>query len=104
MSKSTLNLAARPQRRRRRPLLALLAAASLALPAILVPGPAPAAAAPALDPAAIEADTTAQDQMVLRYSTPANDWQSRSLPIGNGAMGASIFGGVGQDSIQMNEK
>jgi alpha-L-fucosidase 2 len=46
--------------------------------------------------------------MVLWYDEPAPDtpqgWESRSLPIGNGAMGATVFGGVTQERVQFNEK
>lgn len=37
------------------------------------------------------------------YNTPAKVWESEALPIGNGYMGAMIFGGVHQDVIQINE-
>ncbi|MBB4657604.1 glycosyl hydrolase family 95 catalytic domain-containing protein [Parvularcula dongshanensis] len=40
----------------------------------------------------------------LVYDEPAADWESQGLPIGNGAMGAMIMGGVGEDRIQFNEK
>ncbi|WP_194947941.1 glycoside hydrolase N-terminal domain-containing protein [Actinomyces trachealis] len=81
-----------------------MATAGLALTGVAATNTTTVVAAPAIAPASIEPLSTAQDQLVLRYDEPANDWQSRSLPIGNGAMGASIFGGVSQDSIQMNEK
>jgi alpha-L-fucosidase 2 len=42
--------------------------------------------------------------MTLWYDEPATDWESQSLPIGNGAMGASIFGGVDTERLQFNEK
>jgi alpha-L-fucosidase 2 len=46
--------------------------------------------------------------MVLWYDEPAPDsaegWESRSLPIGNGAMGATVFGGVAEERVQFNEK
>lgn len=38
------------------------------------------------------------------FDRPASDWESEGLPIGNGAMGAVIAGGVSQDLIQFNEK
>lgn len=38
----------------------------------------------------------------LRYSAPAEEWVE-ALPIGNGSMGAMIFGGVGNERIQFNE-
>ena len=37
------------------------------------------------------------------YDTPAKIWESEALPIGNGYMGAMIFGGVYVDVIQTNE-
>ena len=40
----------------------------------------------------------------LWYNRPAADWEHDSLPIGNGAMGAMIAGGVATDAIQFNEK
>jgi alpha-L-fucosidase 2 len=52
---------------------------------------APATAAPALSP-------------TLWYAAPAADWEREALPIGNGAMGAMIFGGVAEEHIQFNEK
>jgi alpha-L-fucosidase 2 len=42
--------------------------------------------------------------MTLWYDEPAADWESQSLPIGNGAMGASVFGGVDKERLQFNEK
>ncbi len=38
----------------------------------------------------------------LWYREPAPDWVS-ALPVGNGRMGAMVFGGVGEDRIQFNE-
>jgi alpha-L-fucosidase 2 len=38
------------------------------------------------------------------FDEPAADWESEGLPIGNGAMGAVIAGGVQRDLIQFNEK
>ncbi|WP_068546824.1 glycosyl hydrolase family 95 catalytic domain-containing protein [Thalassotalea crassostreae] len=40
----------------------------------------------------------------LWYKQPANDWMSQALPIGNGYMGAMLFGGVSEDRIQFNEQ
>ncbi|MCT2583767.1 glycosyl hydrolase family 95 catalytic domain-containing protein [Actinophytocola gossypii] len=44
------------------------------------------------------------DGLTLWYDEPATDWESESLPIGNGALGASVFGGVGTELLQFNEK
>ena len=48
--------------------------------------------------------------LTLWYNTPAtltersNIWMEYSLPIGNGQLGASLFGGVHTDELQFNEK
>jgi alpha-L-fucosidase 2 len=44
------------------------------------------------------------DPLTLWYDRPATDWESQALPIGNGALGAMIFGGIGQEHVQFNEK
>ena len=43
------------------------------------------------------------DGLKLWYTRPATDWMTEALPIGNGRIGAMIFGGIGQDSIQCND-
>ncbi|HEX4817199.1 MAG TPA: glycoside hydrolase family 95 protein [Nonomuraea sp.] len=40
----------------------------------------------------------------LWYDRPATDWETEALPIGNGALGAMVFGGTGVEQIQFNEK
>ncbi len=48
--------------------------------------------------------TTAQpSKLCLSYAKPAKDWMTEALPIGNGRLGAMIFGGVEQEHIQFNE-
>jgi len=42
--------------------------------------------------------------MTLWYDEPATDWESKSLPIGNGALGMSVFGDVQNEQLQFNEK
>lgn len=42
--------------------------------------------------------------LAIRFDNPASDWEKEGLPIGNGAMGAVIAGGVSRDLIQFNEK
>jgi alpha-L-fucosidase 2 len=42
--------------------------------------------------------------LTLWYDAPAADWERGGLPIGNGAMGAMLMGGVAVDDIQFNEK
>jgi alpha-L-fucosidase 2 len=39
----------------------------------------------------------------LWYNQPAEDWQTQSLPIGNGSLGAMTFGGAQHEHIQLNE-
>lgn len=40
--------------------------------------------------------------MKLQYSKPANVW-TEALPVGNGRLGAMIYGGVEQEELQLNE-
>ncbi len=40
----------------------------------------------------------------IRFDRPASDWESEGLPIGNGALGAVISGGIQREIIQFNEK
>ncbi|MCP4450590.1 MAG: hypothetical protein GY809_03960, partial [Planctomycetes bacterium] len=39
----------------------------------------------------------------LRYARPAKDWQKEALPIGNGRLGAMIYGDAAREHIQFNE-
>ena len=39
----------------------------------------------------------------LWYRQPAKDWVE-ALPIGNGRLGAMVFGGIDQERIQINEE
>ena len=43
------------------------------------------------------------DNLKLWYNAPAADW-SQALPIGNGRLGAMVFGGVEQEHLQLNEE
>lgn len=64
------------------------------------------------DAATIKGATTfaKESNHTLWYDRPAtvtgveNPWMEYSLPIGNGQLGASLFGGVKTDEIQFNEK
>ncbi len=50
-------------------------------------------------------DTTnfqSNQPLTLWYAQPAPDWNS-ALPIGNGRLGAMIFGGVSREQLQLNE-
>lgn len=44
----------------------------------------------------------AQNNLKLWYDKPATQW-TQAIPIGNGKIGAMIFGGVGEELIQLNE-
>ena len=41
--------------------------------------------------------------LIATYDAPAKVWESEALPIGNGYMGAMIYGDVQTDIIQVNE-
>ncbi|GAA0419663.1 hypothetical protein Acor_29480 [Acrocarpospora corrugata] len=55
------------------------------------------------EPAAANAVQT-PDDLTLWYDKPATDWETQALPIGNGPLGAKVFGGVATEQIQFNEK
>ena len=40
---------------------------------------------------------------MLWYDSPARNWELEALPIGNGRLGAIIFGGTEKEIIQFNE-
>jgi len=40
----------------------------------------------------------------ITFNKPASDWEREGLPIGNGALGSVIMGGVETDRLQFNEK
>ncbi len=42
-------------------------------------------------------------RLALHYQQAAEDWQSQALPIGNGRVGAMIFGGAVHEHLQLNE-
>lgn len=46
-------------------------------------------------------------ELLLRYGKPAensvNGWENESLPIGNGYMGVSVFGGVEEERLQITD-
>jgi alpha-L-fucosidase 2 len=69
----------------------LSAFAFLALPLAAI------AAAPSSDAASASADS-----LTLWYRQPAAKWEE-ALPVGNGRLGAMIFGGVSEERIQLNE-
>ncbi|KAF2623020.1 glycoside hydrolase family 95 protein [Macroventuria anomochaeta] len=40
---------------------------------------------------------------MLRYDSPASDWDS-ALPLGNGRLGAMVYGGVHRETLRLNEE
>jgi len=53
------------------------------------------------------ADRLAPDAVPLQtlwYDKPALDWEKEALPIGNGRIGAMVFGGVDSERLQISEK
>jgi alpha-L-fucosidase 2 len=46
----------------------------------------------------------AQTTSLLWYDKPATDWEKEALPIGNGRIGAMVFGGVQSERLQIAEK
>ena len=66
------------------------------LVALLLAGALGSAQPPQTVPAAPQAAS------VLWYRTPAARW-NEALPIGNGRLGAMVFGGVREERLQLNE-
>ena len=75
-------------------LAAVTLLAGLTIPPAASSGAAAAPAAPVNSPG----------DHSLWYAEPAVDWESEALPIGNGASGAMVFGGIGTEHLQLNEK
>ena len=48
--------------------------------------------------------TTSQVALRATYSQPATNWEEEALPLGNGYMGAMVFGDVFNEVVQTNEK
>lgn len=44
------------------------------------------------------------DSLKIWFNKPAQKWADEALPIGNGRMGAMLFGGVEKERIQFNEQ
>jgi len=62
---------------------------------------AAAALVPAL-PSSLLAQETRGRRDSLWYTQPANEWV-QALPIGNGRIGAMVFGGIANERLQLNE-
>ncbi|MEK6796404.1 MAG: glycoside hydrolase family 95 protein, partial [Spirochaetota bacterium] len=42
------------------------------------------------------------DPLTLWYAAPARNW-NEALPLGNGRFGAMVFGGIGEERLQLND-
>ncbi len=49
------------------------------------------------------ASTATANDLTLWYERPATKWAAEALPVGNGRLGAMVFGGIAQERIQFNE-
>jgi alpha-L-fucosidase 2 len=52
--------------------------------------------------ASFASDQTKKPPLILWYKQPAANW-NEALPIGNGRIGAMVFGGVAEERIQLND-
>jgi hypothetical protein len=46
--------------------------------------------------------TTPEPRLVLWYSHPADNWEN-AFPVGNGRLGAMVFGRTDEEQIQIND-
>lgn len=54
-------------------------------------------------PAGLKPQDSDWSDLTLWYRAPAQDW-NEALPVGNGRLGAMVFGGTGSERIQLNEE
>ncbi|MFD3000356.1 glycoside hydrolase N-terminal domain-containing protein [Pontibacter toksunensis] len=57
----------------------------------------------AVFPSIAQEKQQAPDDLKLWFSHPAADW-NEALPVGNGRLGAMVFGGVASERLQLNEE
>jgi len=58
---------------------------------------------PAIGPASACAQTSGASPLELWFDAPAASW-NHALPVGNGRLGAMVFGGIERERIQLNEE
>ncbi|MGW2086358.1 glycoside hydrolase N-terminal domain-containing protein [Streptomyces sp. NPDC001880] len=63
-----------------------------------------AAAVGTSDQSGSAADAKKRAEPTLRYDAPAVDWERESLPMGGGALGASVYGTLASEQLTFNEK
>ena len=51
----------------------------------------------------VNTQATPSDSLRLWFKRPASNW-NEALPIGNGRLGAMVFGGTGNERLQLNEE
>jgi alpha-L-fucosidase 2 len=74
-------------------------------PSHLLSTSAPQAAAPAASTAPAQTvfpDEASWQQLKVWYRQPAREW-TEALPVGNGRLGAMVFGGTDEERLQLNE-
>ena len=54
--------------------------------------------------AALSSLARGDDSSLMWYDKPATDWEKEALPIGNGRIGAMVFGGIDSERLQISEK
>ncbi|WP_083288555.1 glycosyl hydrolase family 95 catalytic domain-containing protein [Jiangella alba] len=77
---------------------------ALSVLASLIAVPGLSASGTSLATSAEVATSRDHSPLTLWYDEPATHWESRTLPIGSGALGAAVFGGVATERLQFNEK
>jgi alpha-L-fucosidase 2 len=60
-------------------------------------------AAAALAALSAPAQEATRGRATLWYRKPATKWESEALPLGNGHLGAMVFGGIAHERLQLNE-
>jgi len=58
---------------------------------------------PALLSLSADPVVTSPARQMLWYDSPAGGWESEALPIGNGRLGAMLFGATEKETVQINE-
>lgn len=84
-------------------LIALLATAAFLIAGTIGNTAAQSSAKATGSPAAAELTTTSNPALTMWYDKPAKVWMTEALPIGNGPMGAMLFGDTNIERIQFNE-
>ncbi len=54
-------------------------------------------------PIVLLAASASATDLTLRYDKPAENWEQESLPIGNGRLGGTFFGGLDSERLAFNE-